>query len=161
MADFNQFGSAKPPQSADAQHCAQCEAMLTDALDGTLSAADQAAFDLHMIGCPACTIMLAEAQRGAAWLEMLKSPTPEPPATLLDRILAQTSGQTSTEAKPTIVLGPTDYLRQPNTLLGQPALTPIPAPYPAAAYTSGTTRRFCPSASASPPPSGSRTSATR
>ena len=144
MADFNQFGSAKPPQSADTQHCAQCEAMLTDALDGTLSAADQAAFDLHMIGCPACTIMLAEAQRGAAWLEMLKSPTPEPPATLLNRILAQTSGQTSTEAKPTIVLGPTDYIRQPNTLLGQPALTPIPAPYPAAVYTSGTTAKVLP-----------------
>ena len=117
--------------------------MLTDALDGTLSAADQAAFDLHLIGCPACTTMLAEAQRGAAWLEMLKSPIPEPPATLLNRILAQTSGQTSTEAKPTIVLGPTDYIRQPNTLLGQPALTPIPAPYPAAVYT-GTIAKVLP-----------------
>ena len=135
MADLNQFGSAKPPQSADTQHCAQCEAMLTDALDGTLSAVDQAAFDLHMIGCPACSTMLTEAQRGAAWLEMLKSPSPEPPATLLNRILAQTSGQAGAEAKPTIVLGPTDYVRQPNTLLGQPALT-IPALYPVAAYTS-------------------------
>jgi hypothetical protein len=118
--------------------------MLTDALDGTLSAADQAAFDLHMIGCPACTIMLAEAQRGAAWLEMLKSPTPEPPATLLNRILAQTSGQTSTEANPPIVLGRTDYLRQPNTLLGQPALAPIPSIYPAAAYASGATAKVLP-----------------
>jgi hypothetical protein len=113
--------------------------MLTDALDGTLSTADQAAFDLHMVGCPACATMLAEAQRGAAWLEMLKSPSPEPPASLLNRILAQT-----TEAKPTIVLGPTDYIRQPNTLLGQPALTPIPAPYPAAAYTSGATAKVLP-----------------
>ena len=43
--DLNQFGSAKPAQSGDPQLCAQCEAMLTDALDGTLSAADQAAFD--------------------------------------------------------------------------------------------------------------------
>ncbi len=144
MADLNQFGSAKPPQSADTQHCAQCEAMLTDALDGALSSADKAAFDLHMVGCPACATMLAEAQRGAAWLEMLKSPIPEPPATLLDRILAQTSGQTTTEAKPTIVLGRTDYLRQPNTLLGQPALNPIPAMYPAAAYASGATAKVLP-----------------
>lgn len=141
MADLNQFGSAKPLQSADAQHCAQCEAMLTDALDGILSTADQTAFDLHMVGCPACATMLAETQRGAAWLNMLKSPVPEPPATLLDRILAQTSGQFSTEAKPTIVLGPTDYLRQqPNILLGQPVLTPVPAMYPAAAYTAGTAK---------------------
>ncbi|RSL16353.1 putative zinc finger protein [Edaphobacter aggregans] len=143
MADLNQFGSAKPPQSADAQHCAQCEAMLTDALDGTLSTADQAAFDLHMVGCSACATMLAEARRGAAWLNMLKSPSPEPPATLLSRILAQTSGQASAEAKPTIVLGPTDYVRQPNTLLGQPAHT-IPASYPIAAYTSGATAKVLP-----------------
>ena len=115
--------------------------MLTDALDGTLSAADQAAFDLHMVGCPTCTTMLTEAQRGAAWLEMLKSPIPEPPAALLDRILAQTSGQTIAETKSAIILGPTDYLRQqPNTLLGQPVLTPVPAGYPAAAYTSGTAK---------------------
>ncbi|HEY1964422.1 MAG TPA: zf-HC2 domain-containing protein [Acidobacteriaceae bacterium] len=142
MADLNQFGSAKPPQSADAQHCAQFEAMLTDALDGTLSTADQTAFDLHMVGCPACTAMLAEAKRGAAWLTMLKSPAPEPPATLLERILAQTSGETSAAAKPAIVLGPTDRLRQPasTTLLGQPVLTPFPANYPAAAYTAGTVK---------------------
>ena len=29
------------------EHCAQCEAMLADALDGTLSAEEQAIFDLH------------------------------------------------------------------------------------------------------------------
>jgi hypothetical protein len=141
VADLNQFGSAKPLQSADAQQCAQCEAMLTDVLDGTLSTADQTAFDLHMVGCPSCATMLAEAKRGAAWLNMLKSPVPEPPANLLDRILAQTTGQTIAETKPTIVLGPTDYLRQPqpSTLLGQPVLPPVPARYPAA-YTAGTAK---------------------
>jgi Putative zinc-finger len=136
VADINQFGSAKPSQAADAEHCARCEAMLADALDGTLSAADQAAFDLHMIGCESCSAMLADAQRGAAWMEMLKSPRPEPPVSLLERILAQTSGQTAAEAQPPIVLGPTDFLRQhqPTTLLGRPALlpSPIPAAYPAA-----------------------------
>jgi Putative zinc-finger len=120
VADINQFGSAKPLQTADAEHCARCEAMLADALDGTLSAADQAAFDLHMIGCESCSAMLADAQRGAAWMEMLKSPRPEPPLGLLERILAQTAVDT----KPAIVLGPTDYLRQqqPTTLLGRPTL---------------------------------------
>ena len=89
--DLHQFGSAKPANSGGSQHCAQCEAMLTDALDGTLSKEEQAQFDLHMAGCASCSQMLADAQRGAAWLEMLRSPRPEPPAALLERILAQTS----------------------------------------------------------------------
>jgi hypothetical protein len=130
VADFNQFGSTKPGIPGDPQHCAQCEAMLTDALDGTLSAADQATFDLHMVGCPTCSAMLADAQRGAAWMELLKSPRPEPPASLVERILAQTSNPPA----PAIVLGPTDRLRVPtphipNTLLGRPTLVPAAAMY--------------------------------
>jgi hypothetical protein len=69
--------------------------MLTDALDGTLSAADQQLFDTHMAICEPCSQVLADARRGAAWLEMLRSPAPEPPAELLERILAQTSGSDS------------------------------------------------------------------
>jgi Putative zinc-finger len=132
VADINQFGSAKPPQSASAEHCARCEAMLADALDGTLSAADQTAFDLHIIGCEGCSAMLADAQRGAAWMEMLKSPRPEPPPALIERILAQTSGLAAAEAKSHIVLGPTDFIRQPqpNTILGRPTLAHVA--YPAA-----------------------------
>ncbi len=120
MADFNQFGSAKPSQSSDAQHCAQCEAMLADALDGALSAADQAAFDLHMIGCASCSAMLADARRGAAWMEMLKSPRPEPPTALLERILAETSGSSASASPETQA----HSLRHPSTLLGRPALVP-------------------------------------
>jgi hypothetical protein len=127
VADFNQFGSPKPGGPGDPQHCAQCEAMLTDVLDGTLSTADQATFDLHLVGCTNCAGMLADAQRGAAWMEMLKSPRPEPPASLLERIIAQTSEK---DTKPAIILGPTDFLRAPapphppNTLLGRPTLVP-------------------------------------
>src|SRR5271170_960139 len=107
--------------------------MLTDVIDGTLSQADQATFDLHLVGCTNCADMLADARRGAAWMEMLKSPRPEPPASLLERIIAQTSGEAEKNAKPAIVLGPTDYLRAPapprvpNTLLGRPTLVPSPA----------------------------------
>jgi hypothetical protein len=128
VADFNQFGSVKPGAPGDPQHCAQCEAMLVDAFDGTLSAADQATFDTHMIGCPSCAALLADAQRGAAWMELLKSPRPEPPATLFESILAQTSGKTALgpakEDQPPIVLGRTDYLRTPNNLLSHPTLLP-------------------------------------
>lgn len=92
VAEINQFGSAKPARSGIGASCAQCEAMLTDAIDGTLSAADKAAFDRHIETCDICSQMLADAQRGAALLGMLKQFRPEPSVTLLDRILAQTSG---------------------------------------------------------------------
>ena len=142
MADFNQFGSAKPGNlggPGNSQHCAQSEAMLSDALDGTLSAADQTTFDLHLAGCPNCATMFADAQRGAAWMEMLKSPRPEPPSTLLERIIAQTSGQAAAQAsaksaaahQPPIILGSNDRLRTPGTLPGRPLLVPSSTTQPA------------------------------
>jgi hypothetical protein len=136
VADFNQFGSVKPgPAGSDPQHCAQCEAMLTDALDGVLSPADQATFDLHLVGCPSCADMLADAQRGAAWMEMLHSPRPEPPTDLLERILAQTSGQAATQSsREALDSGRLPHSAPPpNTLLGRPILV-RPSAAPASAF---------------------------
>jgi hypothetical protein len=48
---------------------------------------------VHIAGCPGCAQELADAQRGAAWLGLLKSQAPEPPADLLGNILARTVGQ--------------------------------------------------------------------
>lgn len=118
MADFNQFGSATPPQSGDAHHCAQCEAMLADALDGTLSAQDQATFDLHMAACTSCAGMLRDAERGMAWMEMLKSAPPEPSAALLDRIFAETTDKAAAEAH--VSRAAREQRRQATTLLGHP-----------------------------------------
>jgi len=72
--------------------CAVCEAMCPEAVDGTLTAAEQKAFDKHVAGCVACAKELAEAHRGAAWMQMLKGHAPEPPAALLQKILAGTTG---------------------------------------------------------------------
>jgi hypothetical protein len=72
--------------------------MLADALDGTLSAADQALFDSHMLTCGPCGQLLADAKRGAAWLEMLRDPQPEPPEALVERILQQTGGLAPAQA---------------------------------------------------------------
>jgi hypothetical protein len=66
--------------------------MLPDAVDGTLSESEQRAFDIHVAGCIECSNELAEARRGAAWLGMLKTQAPEPPARLLAKILAETTG---------------------------------------------------------------------
>ncbi len=95
MAEINQFGSVKPVRSGEGTSCAECEAMLMDALDGVLDAKQQAAFDRHIATCAECSQMLADAKRGASLLEMLKSPRPEPSPALIDRILAQTSGLTA------------------------------------------------------------------
>ena len=105
MADERQFGNPKILQfgdktagnlAGDALHCAQCETMLADALDGTLAADRQERFDAHVTECGLCSQMLADARRGAAWLEMLRTPRPEPPVALLEQILAATSGAQGT-----------------------------------------------------------------
>jgi hypothetical protein len=66
--------------------------MLTDALDGTLSARDAEAFDAHSTRCTAgCPELLEEAKRGTEWLRFLRE-TPEAPQGLLEKILVGTSG---------------------------------------------------------------------
>ncbi len=98
MAKMIQF-EGNEQQDPKAPGCIECEASLTDALDGVLSPAEQARFDAHIAGCATCSQMLSEAQRGAAWLEMLRTPRPEPSAALLEKILAQTSGAPLNQSK--------------------------------------------------------------
>ncbi|HLY97535.1 MAG TPA: zf-HC2 domain-containing protein [Candidatus Angelobacter sp.] len=69
--------------------CGQFEAMLADALDGTLTAAGRQAFDAHAQSCSVCAPMLAEAHQGLRWLNTLEEL--EPPKNLLHNILAATS----------------------------------------------------------------------
>jgi len=66
------------------------ESLIADALDGTLSAADAAAFSRHTSECAPCGQMLKETQQGKGWMEYLAQ-EPEPPADLLHKILARTS----------------------------------------------------------------------
>jgi hypothetical protein len=97
VAESRQFGSPKilrfgEKTAGNGGQCAECEARLADALDGTLTVEEQKLFEEHTAHCGPCSQMLADARRGAAWLEMLRAPRPEPPAELLERILAETSG---------------------------------------------------------------------
>jgi hypothetical protein len=109
LFQFDQTPSNRSPL------CLACEEMLADAIDQTLSPDDKAWFDRHTATCADCSTMVSDAQRGAAWLEMLKSPRPEPSAHLVERIIAQTSG--AEHAFDSI-------------LIGQPAALPIAAPAP-------------------------------
>jgi hypothetical protein len=70
--------------------CDEWENLLVDALDGTLTAADAAAFTRHQGECALCAQMFKETQQGKAWMEYL-AVEPEPPADLLKKILARTS----------------------------------------------------------------------
>jgi anti-sigma factor RsiW len=90
--------------------CELCEAMCPDAVDGTLTETERRVFEQHVAGCVACARELEEAQRGAAWLGMLKGHTPEPPAELLARILAGTTGE---NAVPTSAASPVHEVTTP------------------------------------------------
>jgi hypothetical protein len=76
--------------------CDEWENLIADALDGTLPAADAAAFARHHAECALCAQMLKETQQGKAWIEYLTE-EPEVPADLLKKILARTSGSMSGE----------------------------------------------------------------
>ncbi len=69
--------------------CGLWETQLVDALDGLLTAEDEAFFSSHMVTCATCVQLFEQARRGREWLEFL-APEPEIPAHLLDRILTET-----------------------------------------------------------------------
>lgn len=71
--------------------CEEWEALLVDALDGTLEAVDKAAFDTHGRDCSMCAEMLAQAKQGREWMQFLHEEPPVP-ADLVSRILDRTSG---------------------------------------------------------------------
>jgi hypothetical protein len=91
--------------------CEAWEQMLTDALDGTLSASDAEAFAAHSKSCGAgCGELLEEAKRGGEWLRFLRE-TPEAPEGLLEKILVGTSGLP--DAPPLVAGGAVAIPRQP------------------------------------------------
>jgi hypothetical protein len=69
--------------------CGEWETLLADALDGLLKPEEEARFEAHKAGCPACAALYEAARKGREWLEFL-SPDPEPPEWLLAKILATT-----------------------------------------------------------------------
>jgi hypothetical protein len=71
--------------------CEEWEALLVDALDGTLKAEDSAVFAAHGKDCPMCAEMLARAKQGQEWMKFLHEEPPVP-VDLVSRILDRTSG---------------------------------------------------------------------
>ena len=71
--------------------CVEFEALLSDALDGTLSGQKLEAFQMHTRACALCGPMFAEAEAGRRWLKSLEEA--EPPAQLMHNVLVATIGR--------------------------------------------------------------------
>ena len=85
MAGENQSG----------MQCVEIEALLAEALDGTLHGSMLVAFELHQQTCLGCRTMVEEAGAGMHWLKGLDEA--EPPRNLVHNILAQTIGALPSE----------------------------------------------------------------
>ena len=125
---FERLGRAGGSKSSEIEarptECVACEAMCSDAVDGTLTEAERRVFDRHVAECPSCAEELEEAQRGAAWLGMLKGHTPEPPPALLAKILAGTTGA---EEAPAVERPVAEFVPAGMTPIGVPVREPAPA----------------------------------
>jgi hypothetical protein len=79
-----------PGESNHAIECSEFDALLTEALDGTLAGAQMDRFRAHASVCSICGPLFAEVDAGRRLLMSLEEI--EPPAQLLNSILAATSG---------------------------------------------------------------------
>ena len=71
-------------------NCSEFDALLSQAIDGTLGGEKLAAFEVHAQTCATCGPMLQEAEAGRGWLKSLQEV--EPPADLITNILLHTTG---------------------------------------------------------------------
>src|SRR5580698_11065866 len=70
--------------------CHDFDTLLSDALDGVLTGAQLDTFQAHARTCSACGPLLADVTAGRNWLKDLTEV--EPPASLVNNILASTTG---------------------------------------------------------------------
>ena len=70
--------------------CTEFDALLSQAIDGTLSGERLTAFEAHSAECKTCGPLLQEAEAGHSWLKSLEEV--DPPADLVTNILVRTTG---------------------------------------------------------------------
>ena len=129
MSDPNEFEWMTEADEEHPEACRHWAVRLSDAADGLLSDAEQTEVDRHVASCRGCAWELADAQRGAAWLGLLKGHTPEPPVNLLNAILQKTSGADSLHAEVSTagVLAPVVAAAAPHAWWGMAATAEVPA----------------------------------
>src|SRR6266849_6775204 len=77
-------------QEHNGMRCSEFDALLSQAIDGTLSGDRLTAFEAHGRVCQICGPLLHEAEAGHGWLKSLQEV--EPPADLVTNVLLRTSG---------------------------------------------------------------------
>ena len=86
-----------PGETKHGIECSQFEALLSEAIDGKLGGSrkqsEKESFEAHGRVCAICGPLLADALAGQQWLKSLEEV--EPPAYLINNILAATSGISS------------------------------------------------------------------
>ena len=79
-----------PDHTSNGMQCNEFDLLLSDALDGVLSGPGLDRFQAHAGTCKTCGPLLEEAEAGRQWLKGLTEV--EPPASLVNNILASTTG---------------------------------------------------------------------
>jgi hypothetical protein len=87
-------------ETKNGMQCAEFDALLSDALDQQLGGAKLESFQAHARVCSVCGPPFAEAQAGQHWLKSLEEV--EPPADLIQNILADTVGIDSARLRTTV-----------------------------------------------------------
>jgi hypothetical protein len=77
--------------------CSEFDALLSQAIDGTLSGERLGAFEAHGQVCQTCGPLLQEAEAGHGWLKSLAEV--EPPEDLVTNVLLRTSGVVSARSR--------------------------------------------------------------
>src|SRR5579862_3898733 len=84
-------------ETQNGMHCAEFEALLGDAVDQTLTGPKLEGFQVHARTCTVCGPLFADAVAGQHWLKALGEV--EPPADLVNNILADTVGISTTRLR--------------------------------------------------------------
>jgi len=84
-------------ETKSGMQCTEFDALLTEAIDGTLSGQRRENFEQHKAACAGCQALFAEVTSGLAWLEDMEEVLP--PRMLVHNILAATSGAAQLEAQ--------------------------------------------------------------
>ena len=80
-------------QQDNRMQCSEFDALLSQAIDGTLKGERLTAFETHAHECKLCGPLLQEAEAGRGWLKSLEEV--EPPEELITNILLRTTGVVS------------------------------------------------------------------
>jgi hypothetical protein len=104
--------------------CSEWEALLADALDGTLHGAKLATFEAHQQACKVCGVQYEEAAAGMHWLKGLDEV--EVPRNLVHNVLVQTVGALLVEREKVVVPAESWWARLKQRVT--PVLSPIVTP---------------------------------